>query len=186
MRDRPRGRLPRGRTRPRERVHRRRARESSGQVPRARRDPALCRLLRCLTEKIELFCRNGQIFRKDDELFTETSWAAVMMGQGITMNGHNATVDTLDFETTRRELDEIERSVRFLLQHMPPHADYLARYCLAKGGLRGLRPLQGSALAVIPVSGCATPRQPHPSSPPGWPVRTGGQEGIRCAPRAAG
>lgn len=43
------------------------------------------------------------------------------------MNGYNAMADTLDFETTRRELGEIERSVRFLLQHMPPHADYLTR-----------------------------------------------------------
>lgn len=34
-----------------------------------------------LTEKVELFRMNGQIFREDDELFTETSWAAVMMGQ---------------------------------------------------------------------------------------------------------
>ncbi|VVT06756.1 tryptophan halogenase family protein [Erythrobacter sp. EC-HK427] len=85
-----------------------------------------------LTEKVELFKMNGQIFREDDELFTETSWAAVMMGQGISMNGHNAMAATLDQAETHKELDEIEKSIRFLVQHMPAHGDYLARYCPAK------------------------------------------------------
>ncbi|RJY10369.1 tryptophan halogenase family protein [Aurantiacibacter aquimixticola] len=82
-----------------------------------------------LTEKIELFKANGQIFREDDELFTETSWAAVMMGQGIAMNGHNAMAATLDQAETRKEFDEIEKSIRFMVQHMPGHGEYLARYC---------------------------------------------------------
>lgn len=84
-----------------------------------------------LTEKIELFKANGQIFREEDELFTETSWAAVMMGQGIAMEGHNAMAETLDREQTRKELDEIEKSIRFMVQHMPGHGEYLARYCPA-------------------------------------------------------
>jgi tryptophan halogenase len=84
-----------------------------------------------LTEKTELFRLNGQIFREDDELFTESSWAAVMMGQGIAMRGHNAIADTLDPAETRKELDEIEKSIRFLVQHMPGHGEYLARYCPA-------------------------------------------------------
>ncbi|MBH5321770.1 tryptophan halogenase family protein [Aurantiacibacter sediminis] len=84
-----------------------------------------------LTEKMELFKLNGQIFREEDELFTETSWAAVMMGQGISMQGHNAMAATLDPTETKKELDEIEKSIRFLVQHMPSHGEYLARYCPA-------------------------------------------------------
>ncbi|QIQ86351.1 tryptophan halogenase family protein [Erythrobacter sp.] len=85
-----------------------------------------------LTEKVELFKANGQIFREEDELFTETSWAAVMMGQGIRMRSHNPMADALDPATTAREADEMERSIRFLVQHMPGHGDYLARYCPAR------------------------------------------------------
>jgi len=85
-----------------------------------------------LTEKVEIFKANGQIFREEDELFTETSWAAVLMGQGIAMTGHNPMADSLDIATTRREIDEMEQSIRFLVQHMPGHGDYLARYCPAK------------------------------------------------------
>jgi len=84
-----------------------------------------------LTEKVELFRMNGQIFREEDELFTETSWAAVMMGQGIAMAGHNAVADTLDQASTSKELDEMERSIRFAIQQMPSHGQYLGRYCPA-------------------------------------------------------
>ncbi|ESQ73606.1 tryptophan halogenase family protein [Asticcacaulis sp. AC402] len=85
-----------------------------------------------LTEKMELFQHNGQIFREDDELFTETSWAAVMMGQGIVMKGHNAMADTLAEAKTREELDGIEKSIQYVVQHMPTHGDYLKKYCPAK------------------------------------------------------
>jgi tryptophan halogenase len=84
-----------------------------------------------LTEKIELFQANGQIFREDDELFTETSWAAVMMGQGITMGGHNAMADGLKEPAAAQEIDAIEQSIRYVVQHMPEHRDYLNKYCPA-------------------------------------------------------
>jgi tryptophan 7-halogenase len=85
-----------------------------------------------LTEKTALFRANGQIFREDDELFTETSWAAVMMGQGITMGGHNAMADRLKNQDTTKELEGIEQSIRFVVQHMPTHGEYLAQYCPAR------------------------------------------------------
>lgn len=81
--------------------------------------------------KVELFRQNGQIFREDDELFTETSWAAVMMGQGIKMRGHNAMADAVREPNTRREIDEMEKSIQFVVQHMPSHGEYLNRYCPA-------------------------------------------------------
>ena len=84
-----------------------------------------------LTEKVELFRSNGQIFREDDELFTETSWAAVMMGQGVAMRGHNAMADALKEPDTRKEIDAMEQSIKFVVEHMPPHGDYLQKYCPA-------------------------------------------------------
>ena len=84
-----------------------------------------------LKEKMALFQLNGQIFREEDELFTESSWTAVMLGQGIAMNGHNPIADSILDLTLSTEVDEIEKSIRFLVQQMPSHADYLARYCPA-------------------------------------------------------
>ena len=85
-----------------------------------------------LTQKIELFKATGQIFREEDELFTETSWAAVMMGQRIPMMGHNPVADTMDMARTKAELDEMEHSIRFVVQNMPSHQQFLAQYCPAK------------------------------------------------------
>lgn len=82
-----------------------------------------------LTEKMDLFRLNGQIFREDDELFTETSWAAVMMGQRLPMDGHNVMADALVTPKTKGELDEMEKSIRFLVQQMPEHKTYLQSYC---------------------------------------------------------
>ena len=84
-----------------------------------------------LTEKTSLFRANGQIFREDNELFTETSWAAVMMGQGIMMQGHNAMADGLIGPDTAKELDGIEQSIRYVVEYMPTHGDYLKKYCPA-------------------------------------------------------
>ena len=84
-----------------------------------------------LLEKIALFRANGQVFREEDELFTETSWAAVMMGQGIAMDGHNPMADAIDLGKIKSESDEIEKSIRYLVQRMPTHGDYVAKYCPA-------------------------------------------------------
>ncbi len=84
-----------------------------------------------LTEKIEIFRANGQVFREEDELFTETSWAAVMMGQGIAMDGHNPIADTFDKQALHKELGEMENSIRHVVQTMPGHGDYVAKYCPA-------------------------------------------------------
>jgi tryptophan halogenase len=84
-----------------------------------------------LEEKIALFRLNGQIFREEDELFTETSWAAVMMGQGIKMEGHNPMADRLGGPELKHEIDGIEKSIRFLVGQMPAHAQFLKAYCPA-------------------------------------------------------
>jgi tryptophan halogenase len=85
-----------------------------------------------LREKVALFRSNGQIFREEDELFTETSWAAVMMGQGIAMTGTSPMAERKSAPDLKREFDEIEHSVRFVAGRMPLHGDYIAKYCPAR------------------------------------------------------
>jgi tryptophan halogenase len=84
-----------------------------------------------LTEKIELFKWNGQFFREEDELFTATSWVAVMLGQGIQPGSYSPIVDALDQEATVKELGEMEKSIKYVVYHMPSHAEFLQKYCPA-------------------------------------------------------
>ena len=83
-----------------------------------------------LTEKIEVFKANGQVFREEDELFTTTSWAAVMLGQGITMDGTSPMADGVA-DASAKEIDEMAKSIQWLVQRMPGHKEYLERYCPA-------------------------------------------------------
>ncbi|MCF6217076.1 MAG: tryptophan 7-halogenase [Emcibacter sp.] len=84
-----------------------------------------------LQEKLDLFKWNGQFFREEDELFTATSWVAVMMGQGIEPQTYNPVVDALDEGKMARELDEIEKSIQYLVKNMPEHDDFVKQYCPA-------------------------------------------------------
>jgi tryptophan halogenase len=84
-----------------------------------------------LTEKVDLFRANGQIFREEDELFTETSWAAVMLGQGIQMEGYNPIANAIDANAIKPEIDGMEQSIRYLVQKLPAHGEFLNRYCPA-------------------------------------------------------
>lgn len=88
-----------------------------------------------LQEKLDLFKWNGQFFREEDELFIATSWVAVMMGQGVFPQTYNPTVDALDDVKTARELDEIEKSIHYLVQKMPMHGDYIRNYCAANAAM---------------------------------------------------
>ncbi|GAA4035732.1 tryptophan halogenase family protein [Parerythrobacter jejuensis] len=85
-----------------------------------------------LKEKIDLFRLNGQIFREEDELFTATSWVAVMLGQGIVPEGHNPMADTVAEPGTQKEMAEIEKSIQYLVKQMPSHEEFLRKYCPAK------------------------------------------------------
>ncbi|SFP21293.1 tryptophan halogenase family protein [Qipengyuania nanhaisediminis] len=80
-----------------------------------------------LTEKVEIFKANGQVFREEDELFTTTSWAAVMMGQGIAMEGNSPMADDVATHMAG-EVDEMEKSIRWLVERMPGHGQYLQKY----------------------------------------------------------
>jgi tryptophan halogenase len=84
-----------------------------------------------LKEKMELYLHNGQVFREEDELFTPTSWVAVLMGQGVVPEKCNPLAEALRTPARDHEINEIERSIRYLVQTLPSHEEYLGGYCPA-------------------------------------------------------
>jgi tryptophan halogenase len=79
-----------------------------------------------LARKLDLFRTNGRIVRDKDELFTETSWLAVMVGQGIEAAGYHPVVDLIDNEETLRRLADIRAVNQRATTLMPRHVDFLA------------------------------------------------------------
>ncbi|PAX06742.1 tryptophan halogenase family protein [Sphingomonas lenta] len=80
-----------------------------------------------LAYKLAMFRRNGRIFREHDELFTETSWLSVMVGQGVEATGYHPVADLLSDEETLRRLHHIRDVVGQTADAMPTQDEYLRR-----------------------------------------------------------
>ena len=84
-----------------------------------------------LTQKIELFRSRGRIFRQDTELFTDTSWFAVFVGQGIVPRGYDPVCDALSADESRRRVLQVRSVIANCADAMPKHMDFIRQHCAA-------------------------------------------------------
>jgi tryptophan 7-halogenase len=82
-----------------------------------------------LARKIELFRARGRLFRYEDELFSDASWTAVMMGQGLIPQGHDPLADTLDPQEIGYMVEKMATMFDAAARQMPPHAEFIAQHC---------------------------------------------------------
>ncbi|HEX6784810.1 MAG TPA: tryptophan halogenase family protein [Sphingomicrobium sp.] len=82
-----------------------------------------------LAAKLEMFRSNGRIFREHDELFTETSWLAVLVGQGIQAGGYHPAADLLSDAETLNRLKHIRDVVAQTSAALPLQGDYIDEMC---------------------------------------------------------
>ncbi|WP_277979063.1 tryptophan halogenase family protein [Sphingomonas phyllosphaerae] len=78
-----------------------------------------------LADKLAIFAANGRVFREGDELFTETSWLSVMVGQGVAAGGYHPAADLLSDAETLARLDHIRRVVAETAALLPRQDDHL-------------------------------------------------------------
>ena len=84
-----------------------------------------------LKHRIALFSEAGRIFRYDEELFTPSSWVAVLIGQGITPKSLDPIVSTLPAEEVVHSLGTMSAAIEAAADKMPRHEEFIARYCPA-------------------------------------------------------
>jgi len=84
-----------------------------------------------LQQKIDLFKNRGRFFRYDGDLFSETSWVAVFLGQNITPNAYSQIVDNLPEQQIEQTLASIQSEIERNIPNMPTHEEFLSRYCPA-------------------------------------------------------
>ena len=84
-----------------------------------------------LAEKIRVFEATGRCFRENDELFNDTSWFAVMVGQGLEFGRYDPVAELLSLEETRHRLAEIKRVIANSVDYMPAHRQFIADNCAA-------------------------------------------------------
>ncbi|NML05690.1 tryptophan halogenase family protein [Sphingomonas sp. G-3-2-10] len=84
-----------------------------------------------LQRKLDLFRGHGRFFRYEDELFAESSWVAVMLGQEVTPQGWDRLADALDPADIANKLDRIRAAFARATQAMPAHHLWLAQHAAA-------------------------------------------------------
>jgi tryptophan halogenase len=82
-----------------------------------------------LAHRIELFRETGRIFREPNELFAESSWLQVMLGQGILPEHYHPVVDVMSDEDLTRFMETIKANVDATVAKLPSHQDYVKQYC---------------------------------------------------------
>ncbi|MBY6191871.1 tryptophan 7-halogenase [Microbulbifer agarilyticus] len=85
-----------------------------------------------LARKLTSYQQTGNIFREDDELFSVPSWLAVMHGQGIRTESCHPLTSKMDTSFVKDRLQEVRDGIQYVVGAMPPHGEYLDRYCKVK------------------------------------------------------
>ena len=84
-----------------------------------------------LAHKIALYRSRGRFFRFEDELFTATSWQAVLEGQGIVPAGFDPITSGVPSDQLRATLARMRETIARGAGAMPSHADFIAQHCAA-------------------------------------------------------
>lgn len=87
-----------------------------------------------LAHKLSLFGSGGKIFRDNNELFSEPSWIAVMVGQGLVPASHHPFADGLSDDDLKALMARVRSGIAQLVARQPLHRDYLDRCCQAARG----------------------------------------------------
>lgn len=85
-----------------------------------------------LQRKIDLFKSHGRIFRENDELFNESSWLAVMIGQGLIPKKYHPLADSLSDEEISYRMQHVKEVIEKSVAQMPTHSQFIKQHCQAQ------------------------------------------------------
>jgi tryptophan halogenase len=82
-----------------------------------------------LARKIALFRGRGRLFPNEFDLFQESSWIAVLLGQGAIPEHWDPLVDAISEGAVRHNLELMRAHIRRIVEAMPTHAEYISANC---------------------------------------------------------
>lgn len=80
-----------------------------------------------LTHKMELFADTGHIYREIDDIFRESSWVQVMVGQGLMPRSYHRMADKLSDQNLGRFLSDVEELISQTVKPLPIHSEFIAK-----------------------------------------------------------
>ncbi len=84
-----------------------------------------------LRYRVEQFRNSGRLIAPWLDVFQDSSWLAVMVGQGIEPRDYDPLADGLDAEEVRRHLEAMRVAIRQAAEAMPTQGQFIDRYCRA-------------------------------------------------------
>ncbi len=84
-----------------------------------------------LKQKMNLFASNGLIYKEPDDLFRESSWVQVMLGQRISPRSYHAMANSLDSLQLKGFLQDVKKIITKATDALPSHQSYIDTYCKA-------------------------------------------------------
>jgi len=85
-----------------------------------------------LKHRMALFEQSGRVFKKADDLFGESSWIQVMIGQGLLPKQYHPIVDQMSDEELQHFLTKIKDGVNNKVKRWPDVNDFIQHYCPSK------------------------------------------------------
>jgi tryptophan halogenase len=82
-----------------------------------------------LVHKLSLFRSRAALPNYQYGLFARDSWLSVLVGQGVTPQGHDRLADVHALPALQERLAEFPRRIQSNVEAMPTHADFIAEYC---------------------------------------------------------
>ena len=85
-----------------------------------------------LQHNLSMFRHNGRFFGARDDLFTISSWVAVMIGQNILPASYDPVVDGVPDKQIKEMMADIRNVYSEAAAHMPPHSAFINKFCAAE------------------------------------------------------
>jgi tryptophan halogenase len=84
-----------------------------------------------LQEKLDVFRTRGEVMARHAELFKETSWFAVLVGQGFVPESYHPVADAISEDELRLRLTRIRTGIQNRINGMQDHKDFIRENCLS-------------------------------------------------------
>ena len=84
-----------------------------------------------LTEKMKLFSSNGLLYKDAEDLFRESSWVQVMVGQGLVPKSFHAMANRISSDQLTNFLSDVKKLIARATNDLQQHQDFIEAHCKA-------------------------------------------------------
>ena len=82
-----------------------------------------------LGDNLDLFRRRGQVMAPSHDIFRETSWFAVLYGQGLVPEGYHPLANTMSEDDLKLTLAKIRTAIKARVDALPLHKEFIEKCC---------------------------------------------------------